>query len=600
MEPGPYRSSRTPWAEEILLELSPQSPTNEVVAIKPTQMGFTTIANIALCATAHRYPGPAMLVQPTDDMVKKHSKKKLAPTVAAIPCLKGVIKKSKSRDSGNTLLLKEFPGGSWTLTGSNSPVSARSDSIRYLILDDYNGFIPDAGGEGAPGDLFKKRTDAFGNKKKIYINSTPTEKGASNIDDEFEESSQGYFSVPCPHCAEYQYLVFGGPDAEHGIKFDRDEDGQIIDVWYVCQHCHGRIEEWQKTEMLSKPKYIHKFPDRKKRGFKVNSLYSPLGWVSWKQIAEEFLKAAKALRRGDSRQMKVWTNTRMSESYEVDGEQPEWEKLAARAEPYKMLTVPKKAGRIVAGVDTQDNRLEVVVMAYGRNWESWVIYKSTLYGDPDQPGVWAQLDELLYRQYAHESGAELEISAMGIDSGGHKTHAVYNYCRTRNKAFAIKGSSSKNAEIIGPPKKQDVNLKGKKLKKGVETRQIGTHRIKQTIYDWLQLAELGWGYIHFPIGLEDEFYKQLTAEKLETKYNKAGYAVKEWQKTRERNDILDCVVYCYAMAQLVGVYHLNWDQIEKTLSGYQQRESVQKKHWSQRTRPASPLSGRNLNPHNRR
>lgn len=176
--------------------------------------------------------------------------------------------KAKSRDSGNTLLLKEFPGGSWTFTGSNSPASARSDSIRYLILDDYDGFIEDAGSEGSPGDLFRRRTDAFGSKRKIYINSTPTIAGTSNIEREYLESSQGEYHVPCPHCGEYQFLSFGGKGADHGIKFSRDDDGQITDVWYQCIACNERIEEWQKTDMMAKGRYVHKYPDRKNGALK--------------------------------------------------------------------------------------------------------------------------------------------------------------------------------------------------------------------------------------------------------------------------------------------------------------------------------------------
>jgi len=563
VEPGKYRSSRTPWVEEILKELSPQSPTQEVVVIKPTQAGYTTLANIMLCSVAHLYPGPCMLVQPTDDMVKKHSKKKLAPTVRAIPALDGIIKPVKSRDAGNTLLLKEFPGGSWTLTGSNSPVSARSDSIRYLILDDYDGFIQDAGGEGAPGNLFKKRTDAFGSKKKIYINSTPTVKGVSNIEEEWEESSKGHFCVPCPLCNEYQFLGFGGRDVEYGIKFERDNDGQTSKVWYQCEHCHGMIEEWQKTDMLANGKYIHEFPDRKKRGFKINSLYSPLGWVSWAQVVDEFLKAAKQLKQGDSRGMKVWTNTRMAEVWEEDGDQPEWVNISSRAEPYRVLTVPMQAGMITAGVDTQDNRLEVLIEAWGRGEESWIIYHTTLYGDPDRPEVWAQLDEILMRTYRHESGIEMHIESMAIDTGGHKTQAVYNYCRTRGPVvFAVKGASSEGKPVLSRPSHQDITRAGVVIKNGVALYTVGTEIAKGTIYSRLKITEPGPGYIHFPIGLQDEFYLQLTAEKLVTGYDNKGNRRQSWVKTRERNDILDCKVYSYAAAIKEGLSRRDWDKFD--------------------------------------
>ena len=566
VEPGVYRTSRTPYVEEILRELSPQSPTQEIVVIKPTQTGFTTLANIFLFAIAHLYAGPAMMAQPTDDMAKKHSKKKIGPSVRAVPCLKDIIKPTKSRDSGNTLLLKEFPGGSWTFTGSNSPASARSDSIRYLILDDYDGFVQDAGGEGAPGDLLKKRTDAFGSKRKIYINSTLTVKGVSPTEREWNESSQGYFNVPCPHCSEFQFLDFGGRDSDWGVKFTRDDDKQIIDIWYVCQHCHERIDEWQKTEMMIRGKYVHKFPNRKKRGFKINALYSPVGWLSWEQIMNEFVKAAGALKKGNSQPMKVWTNTRSADVWEEDGDQPEWNKLAARAEPYKILTVPMGGMLVTSGVDTQDNRLEVLVKAWGRGEENWTIYQGTLYGDPDQAAVWQQLDEILYRMYRHESGVDLRIVSMGIDTGGHKTQAVYNYCRQRGPiVFALKGASTPGKPILNRPTTQDVTYGGKTIKKGVQLWSIGTDIAKGTIYNRLKLNDVGPGYAHFPIGLDDEFYKQLTAEKLVTSYDKQGFPVQKWIKTRERNDVLDEDIYCYAAALKSGMQRMDWDNMSKSL-----------------------------------
>jgi len=598
VEPGRYRTSRTPYAEEILRELSPQSPTNEIVVVKPTQMGFTEIANNFLFCIAHRYPGPAMFAQPTDLMVKKHSKKKIAPSVRAMPCLKGIIKEAKSRDSGNTQLLKEFPGGSWTLTGSNSPTSARSDSIRYLVLDDYDGFIQDAGGEGAPGELMKNRTDAFGSKRKIYINSTPTTDGTSHIDREWQESSQGYYNVPCPHCNVYQYLEFGGLHSEHGIKFTRDDDGQITDVWYVCKHCQARIEEWQKTEMMAKGRYVHKYPDRRKRGFKVNSLYSPLGWLSWRRIMTEFLSAKKKADKGSTKDLKKWTNTRAAETWQEEGEQPDWTLLQARAEPYKILTIPEGGMFIVAGVDTQDNRLEVVIQAFGEGEECWVIYYGVLYGDPDRDEVWSQLDELLFRSYEHASGANLRIATMGIDSGGHKTQAVYRYCRKRKGlAFPVKGVGGKSP-IRGSLTKQDVNVSGKKIKSGISILNVGVDAAKRHIYARLKFETAGPGFYHFPIGLSDEFYLQLTAEKEQKGYNKEGYVKWQWVKIRTRNEVLDCFVYAYAVALLVGLERIDWERLKKSLISSTE-EQPQKLHRSQKPVKRQPLQGRNLNPFNK-
>jgi len=533
VEPGRYRSSRTPYVEEILMELSPQSPTEEVVFVKGTQIGATEVGNNFLFAIAHRYPGPAMMAMPTDDMARRHSKKKIAPSVKAMPCLRGVVKKAKSRDSGNTLLLKEFPGGSWTFTGSNSPASARSDSIRYLILDDYDGFIQDAGSEGSPGDLFRRRTDAFGSKRKIYINSTPTIAGSSNIEREYMESSQGVYHVPCPHCGEFQFLDFGGKDADHGIKFSRDDDGQITDVWYQCISCHERIEEWQKTDMMARGKYIHKYPDRKKRGFKINSLYSPVGWLSWHRIMTEFLQAAKKLKQGSSESMKVWVNTRRAETWEESGDQPDWVDIKGRAEPYQPLSVNKDALILSSGVDVQHDRLAVSVWAWGKGEESWLVYHVELWGDPMQDDVWTQLDQLINGEYVKADGVKMHIVSAGVDaSDGYTTQAVRRYCRVRApRVFALKGASTRGKPVIGMPTKQDLTWKGEKISNGVEMWPIGTDTAKSTLYGRFKVTDQGPGRIHTYIGLDDEYYQQLTAEKLITRFVK-GYPVREWHNVR--------------------------------------------------------------------
>lgn len=559
VEPGQYRTSRTPWVEEILLELSPQSATQEVVVIKPTQFGFTTLANIILFGTADLYPGPCMMALPTDDMAKKHSKKKVTSSLKAIDCLKDKIKESKSRDSGNTILLKEFPGGSWTFTGSNSPASARSDSIKILILDDLDGFVQDMGKEGNY-KLFENRTDAFGERRKIYKNSTPIDKESSHITKEFEQSSQGYFQVPCPYCGAYQYLEFGGKDVDHGIKFKHNDSNEVTEIWYICKYCYGRIEEYHKNKILSYGKYIHKFPERKKRGFKINSLYSPLGWLSWERIANEFLEAGK-----NKQKIQRWVNTRMAEPFEDAGKQPEWNKLFARCEPYKPFTVPEYCKILTLGCDVHDNNLTIVLRAWGKGEESALVYAGVLYGNVLKPEVWDQLKQIATRTYEHASGAKLRIVSGGIDSsdGSHK-QSVYNFCRMNAPVFfPLKGSSTRGKQIINKPSNQDVEWNGQTIKNGIQLWPIGTDTAKSTIYSRLNIEGTGQGVYHWYEGLSEEYFLQLTAEKLITKFIK-GYPVTEWHNVRTTggNHFLDAEVYAYAAALRAGIELIDFDKIK--------------------------------------
>jgi len=560
-EPGKYRSSRTPYVREIMDALSPSSRVQEICAMKGTQLGFTEIGNNWFGFVADASPGPMMMTFPTSELAKDHSKQKLQPTIQETPRLKNKVKEHRTRDSGNTIQTKEFPGGILFLSGSNSGAFFRSKSIRFLFLDDIDGFEHDVGGEGDPAELAKRRTDTYGNRKKIFEVSTPTIKGVSRIERSFLESDQRFYHVPCPFCGEYQRLLWGGPGADFGIKFTRDDTGKLLDVWYECRSCHQRIEEHHKTAMLERGRWISTFPERSKRGYQISSLYSPPGWVSWIQIVKEFLEAKPHRER-----LKTWINTRMGETFEEAGDQPEWSLLQARCEPYQMLTVPAGGLFLSAGVDVQDNRLAVVIRAWGRGEESWLILWTEIYGDPARLQVWEELDSLLSRPFEHAGGQQLHIATAAIDTGGHHTQEVYNFARRKSpQVIAIKGQSQPGKPIVGRPTPQDVTWRGQKISNGVMLWPVGSDTAKATIYSRLKITAPGPGFYHFPIGTPEEYFVQLTAEKLVTKFVK-GFPRQEWTMTGPRNESLDCEVYCYAAALRAGISRMDWNKIEESIS----------------------------------
>ena len=562
-EPGRYRTSRVPYMKEIQDSLSIYSGVQEVYVMKATQLGMTEGGNNFFGYVVDAAPGPMLMVFPTDSMASNHSKQKLSPSIDETPRLSKKVGRAGARTSSNTILVKEYPGGILYMCGANSPANFRHKSIRYLLLDDMDGFPWNVGDEGDPTDLAKKRTDSFSGRKKIYGNSTPTIKGMSRIESNYLETDQRQFYVPCPHCDRKQVLRWGGPGWDYGIKFTRFKSGEVNKVWYECKHCHKKIYERHKTAMLSKGRWRPKYPKKEKRGYHLSSLYSPVGWVSWRQIVVEFLEAK---RTQDPERLKVWTNTRMAETWEEEGSQPEWVKIRNRAEPYKFMTVPEGGMFLTSGVDVQDNRLSVTIDAWGPGEETWLIYWGEIYGNPGQPQVWAQLDLLLRTPFRHDLGVDLYVDSMAVDSGGHHTQEVYNYCRNRPiKTMSVKGSNTRNSPIIRPPSKQDVIWNGETVKDGVLLWNLGTDTAKSTIYSRLRLTDPGPGYMHFPIGLEDEFYLQLTAEKRLTQRDKNNFPKYEWVKIRQRNEVLDCKVYSYAAALRAGMARANWQALKQAL-----------------------------------
>lgn len=557
-EEGLIRFERTPHIVEPLLELSPASPTEKVIVVKPTQSAATTVGLIFLTGVCDIAPAHAMVIMPTDSMAQSFSKKRLDSVIQNVPALKNKFGEVKSRNASNTILQKIFPGGSIMLGGSNSPAKYRSEAIRYLVLDDFDGFEVAISDEGSPEELADRRTGTFQGRRKIYINSTITVDGASNIQVAYENSSQGRWHLPCPHCGHYQYLEFGTKDSEFGIRFERDKNGTITNVWYQCEKCHTRIDEQEKPGMMEKGKYIHEYPERETRGYKWNALQMAIGLsYSWKQIVEMFLKAKKQQDKGDDSAMITFMNTILVEPWKERGEQPQFADLLARCEPYTPLTVPSGNTLLLsAGVDVQKNRLEYGIYGWGKGEESWLIYHGEIYGDPESEAVWRQLESLMDTPFkcAEDEKKVFHIMSIGVDAN-YLTEAVKRFVRPRQpRYFALRGSQFQKGPVLGRPSKQDLTYEGKVIERGsVELYPIGTDTAKKTIYHRLGKTE-GQGIFHFYIGTNDEFFKQLTAEKLITKLVK-GYPVQEWHNVRhnQRNEALDCTVYAYAAAIKAGL-----------------------------------------------
>lgn len=554
---------------EVLDCLSPRSSVKIVTVRKPTQVACTDgVGNNWLLAIAHSYPAPCMMMLPTTELAKRHSKTKIAPSIRAMDCMRDLIHDVKEKGGGNTILVKEFPGGSWSFVGSNSAAALRSVSIKYLILDDIDGYEQSVNNEGDPAELARKRMDAFSASCKELRMSTPTLKEFSKIQKYFDEGDQSYYHVPCPFCGEYQTLEFGGPNATFGLKWNKSKSGRHLPktTRYLCKHCGELIPEHRKTWMLENGLWIATVPELSDyhRSFALNSLYSPFGWVSWEKIVREFLEAK---RDPSKAKYQVWMNTRMGLTYEAGGEQPDWEKLKTRAEPYRILSVPSGGMLLTAGIDVQLDRFAIQVIAWGRGEECWVIYWGELFTDTTQSAAYDELDEFLSRKFPHLSGIQLSLASYAVDTG-YRTNDVYNYCRTHTPtAMAVKGSSIVGHPTIGRPSSKDVSYMGTTIENGVQLWPVGSSTVKSTIYGRLKITNPGSKYIHFPLGLDDDYYRQLTSEKHITRYDKNGVPKREWVlPSGARNEALDTFVYARAAAVRSGLERMDWDKLSAVIN----------------------------------
>lgn len=539
-EPGKFKTSRTPYLKAIMDALSPVSPIKSIVFMKGAQVGGTESGNNWIGFVIDQAPGPMLVVQPTVDLAKKWSKGRLAALIADTPCLREKVKNPRSRDSGNTVQSKEFQGGQIVVTGANSAVGLRSMPVRYLFLDEISAYPHNADSEGDPVMLAVQRTSTFA-RKKIFMVSTPQIQGTCRIEKAFEQSNKQYYYVPCPHCHFYQVLKW--PQ----IKWDNDP----ALAYYQCIECQQKIAHHHKTQMLAQGEWRAENPQNTKvAGFHLSSLYSPVGWLSWGQAAENYVQA-----EGDDELMQAWVNTTLGETWAEKGEAPDWQRLFERRELYTQGTVPLGGLVLTAGVDVQKDRLEVEVVAWGQNRESWSVDYRVIDGGPGTAKPWQQLSQLLTTTYPGDDGLERPITMMAVDAG-YATQEVYNWVRSQpmGKVMAVKGSD-KALVALGSPSRVDIMINGRKMRRGAKLWPVGVSMLKSEFYSALNLAqdENGFpaGYCHFPY-YGPEYFKQLTAEQLVTKTLK-GYQKREWQKMRDRNEALDCRIYARAAAIAIGV-----------------------------------------------
>ena len=520
-EHGKWKTERAKYQQGIMDSINDPN-IKEVVVISSAQIGKTEILLNIIGYHIDHDPAPILVVQPTLEMAQAFSKDRLAPMLRDTPPLQNKVKDPRSRDSGNTTTHKIFQGGHITMVGANSSSGLASRPIRIVLADEVDRYPTSAGGasgEGDPIQLAKKRTSTFWNRKIVMV-STPTNKNASRIESAYEESDQRKYYVRCKDCNEQQTLTW------KNVHWQKDNPLSAV---YTCEYCGSAWNDVDRFKAIKEGKWIATEPFKGVAGYHLNGLYS--SWINLSDAVTEFLSAKRL-----PETLRAWTNTFLGETWEDQGERVDDIKISSRREFW--AKVPKGVVLLTAGVDVQDDRLEVEVVGWGRDEETWSLDYKVIHGDPSAPQLWADLDELLETQYDHELGGTITIRSTCVDSGGHYTQAVYTYCKARQhkRIFAIKGVGGEGKALVG--KKSTNNVAKCPL------FMVGVDTAKEIIYSRLKIEEEGAGYMHFPEDRDDEYFASLTAEKIVTRYRK-GFSRREWVKTRRRNEALDCRVYAF-------------------------------------------------------
>lgn len=512
-----------------------------VVVMGSSQWGKTACAvNVAAYHIAHD-PCTILVVEPTvEPMARDFARNRLEPIIAASRSLADVVSRKRSKDSSNTILEKTFRGGSIAIAGANSAASLASRSVRLLILDEIDRYPRELPGEGNPIQIALKRTTSYGRRSRRLLLSSPTVTDGP-IHSWFQRGDQRRWHVPCLHCGAFFAYAWGH------VKW-RDDDPGTARIH--CPACDYGLDDAERIAILGRGQWVPGNPRRADRSIvsvHIWEAYSPMSSLA--AIVSSFLQARADQKRGDRSTMHTWQNTTLGDPVEPEqGEGAEPHALLLRRETFA-APVPGGACVLTMGVDVQDDRLELLVVAWGPGEECWIVDRDTLAGDTSQRDPWKALDVVMERTYRHESGVPLSIAATCVDSAGHRTTMVYDYAAAKSarRVYAIIGRDGQRPIVSSPTPR-----KWGRGQRQVPLYTIGVDAAKSLWLSRLNVAEHGRGYVHLPLAdwCDEELVDQLTAERLVNRWTK-GIPHQVWKKLRPRNEALDCAVYALAALRLL-------------------------------------------------
>jgi len=554
-KPGRWLTDRNPPLREPMENMSARSPVHDQVCMFPIQFGKSQLATNALAYWMDYAPAPIMYALPGEASMNKWIAQKLNPMIEVCPAVRRALSSTASRDSANQRAFKDFAGGQLYVEHMGSPQRLKSTTVKYMIVDEIDEAPQQLSTGDDPVKMLDGRTSSFPTTyKRLYI-STPGIAGLSRIARLYEKSDQRRYHVPCPHCGHFQHLQWSGlvwsPDVTH--------------AWYACAECGSAIEEHHKTDMIAKGRWVPANPDSPIRGYTINGLYYQFGLgPRWLDLVREWLDA-----QNDPAALKTFINDRLAETWEDPSMRAvKHNVIAERAEPYPLRSAPQGVLAVTVGVDTQDNRLAVHTVGWGRGMTAWTLDYVELPGDPAEEAVWLSLTDLLNRPIERADGVLLRPLATAIDAGGHRTEAVKHYVRQGlvPRPMCIFGAVPNNAPILSKPKPADVTWRGRTDKRGITIYHVGTVAAKHYLYSRLSAdaerqpeARL----VHLSDQLPPEFFAGLVSEVYNPVKNR-------FDKRIARNEPLDTWVYAYAAThhpevRLHRYTKADWEALERRL-----------------------------------
>lgn len=533
-EPGAWNTNRAPYTRHPMRACT-NPDVDEISLCWASQTGKTeVIINWTgwICAMD---PAPMMWFWPNEDLAGEFCQDRLLPAINASPDWKRLIGE-RPRDQKVAKIIFRVAGCTLYLKGAGSDAQGKSKPIKYPICDEIDSE------QFAPGMIqhARQRMAAWPGGKFIKA-SIPSFEGIG-IDGELARSSCHFYHVPCPHCGEYQRLVW------KGVQWDGDATSKNMDraertARYACSHCGAEIHDHHKPWMLSLGLWacgdtasVRKLdadarldqllaaerdpnhergidipdgyevvgepsPGEKGRhwGYQLSAIYSP--WVSFGSLARGWCEH-------NGTPPREWINGVLAEAWRatgdrvdadqiirqclpVDSRSPESEKATRGEGAYRLGELPAGVLVLTGGIDLQRDRAYYTIRGWGeRCRSSWLLWFGVVKAPHgDEVATRESLATVINRIIGTTPETMVGVSRWAIDSGdGVRTAEVYRFAREYpGRVFACKGQSG-DMMLASRKTKLDKYPNGKPIPGGLVLLNVNTWKYKGVLLGKMRQA----------------------------------------------------------------------------------------------------------------
>lgn len=581
--PGNFDIARFPFLREIHEVLSPEHPSREVTVRGSAQWGKTvSVVNPTVGAWHEHGPLDSLVVHPTTSSATEWVDTKWLPMRRQAPSLIRIFGTGRGGDQKDAKFNQETLArdGSLKITSAGSPDDLAGTTRRLVILDDLAKF--EMTPKGDPEALAVSRASGFEDAKILRV-STPQIKGTCRITRSWARSDQRLYHVPCPHCGLFQPLTW-----ENFLATIKPE--QLHAAGFTCERCQNPIRHADKERIVGLGRWIAGNPAGDHPGFHLWRAYAPQR--DWASIAVEYAQvmgwtrvegkvSTEARQDVEAETEQTFWNDVLGLPFEQASDAPDWQALRDRVETagdsemsaelaiLDRGIVPAEGVVVAAGVDCQDDRIEVQVCAFGRTRRRWTVDYVVIPHHIGTEEGRAALNAQLNGTWRTELGLPVKLDALAID-GGTYTDDVWSWAKTHpwSRVIIVKGASTQNGPLM-VPQKFERRPDGKAKRRQKRAFLLNVSMMKGNFYAWLKVEDPAErGYCRFARGLGDEFYRQVTSEVRILTRSRTGVVTAKWElaEPTRRNEALDTALYAEAAARRKGWASMTddeWDRLDE-------------------------------------